>query len=871
MDEAKKFGTRLRELRTQVGMTLNELAGKCNIDFTYLNKIENGVLPPPGEKVILQLAEALNANKDELFFLAGIISPDIAEKLKDRKTLHRLRSRSNQKEAGDYGKKRFSISRLSIPVISTPTISLPLKNLYRLALPVFLVMAVAASLWYASPTRALEIDIQEPSSGTLGGTHTFTVSVTINQNDLVPIQSVNVEIYNVIDPTKKATLENLPLGDSSLQSHTIKEGSSSGSALVSASASSGWGSGYAYGTGYAYWTNAGYSFGTGYGYGYAGAATYITYTIKWTSPSSWPAGSYKIDAKVTASGPSLTETFTKTSSAFTLSTSGGGGGGGGGAPKVEVTVDDIEEMTTEDAADTLEGMDADDAADIIEELTTDMAADIIEEVTTDKAADIIEELSTAKAADIIEELSTAKAADIIEELSTAKAADIIEELSTAKAADIIEELSTAKAADIIEELSTQKAVDIIDEVTYKKAAAILEEVSVTKAATIMEQLSIDKLNEVVPEMSEASLIEILPGLTPEKLYSINQEVLFKKLINVPTEHLVSEEPPQPPAQLGAPVTIYSTPSGAKYLAVQTLAGEWVVVTATPSPLEQLLIKTNKALEDVGTTVGIAEQQPPEVLLMLPSDQIVRAYVTIDFENATPEDIALGHMSFYVEKEWLEENSVHKWAVALYRYDPELNQWITLPTKRVNEDDTYVYYTVTITHFSTFAISGSQTIPAQIFQVANLGISPAEAEVGDTVTVSADITNTSTSTEVYVATLWLNSTIEAGKDVQIKAGATESVLFTIEPAEGSYEVRVDRLLGSLSVGPIPELEKPTPEAEKPAPEKPAPAPEKPAPELEPLPLPEPVTPTNWWLIGGIIAAVIIIAAAAWILVTRRQSQ
>jgi PGF-pre-PGF domain-containing protein len=748
--------------------------------------------------------------------------------------LRELRTRSGmtlrelaRKLASDYRKKRFPVPRLSMHFSSIPIISLPLKNLYRLALPVFLVIAVAALLWYASPVQALEIDIQEPADGILGSTHTFTVTVTINQNDLVPIQSVNVEIYNVSDPTKKATLENLPLGDSSWLSHTIKEGSSSGSALVSASATSGWAGGYAYGSGYAYWINTGYSFGTGYGYGYGGTATYITYTIKWTSPSGWPAGSYKIDAKVTASGPSLTKTFTKTSSAFTLNTAGvfGVGGGAGAPEEAEVTADDIEEMTTEDAADTLEDMDADDAADIIEELTTDKAADIIEEVSTDKAADIIEEVSTDKAADIMEE------------------------------------------------------------VTSKKAAAILEEVSVTKAATIMEQLSTDKLNEIVAEMSEASLTEILPSLTPEKLYSINKEVLFEKLINVPTEQLVSEEPPQPPAELGAPLTIYSTPSGAQYLAVQTLAGEWVVIMATPSPVEQLMIKTNKALEDVSATVEIAEQQPADVLAALPSGQIVRAYITIDFENATPEDIALGHMSFYVEKEWLEQNSVHKWAVAAYRYDPELNQWITLPTKRVNEDDTYVYYTVIITRFSTFAISGSQTIPAPIFQVTSLEISPAEAEVGDTVTISADITNTSASADVYAATLWLNSTVEAGKDVQVGAGATETVSFTVSPAaEGSYEVRVDRLMGTLNVStpvptpepepePIPEPEpEPTPEPEPEPTPLPEPTPEPtPEPELEPTPLPEPVTPTNWWLIGGIIAAVIIIAAGAWIMVTRRKTE
>ena len=92
MEEAKKFGVRLRELRVEARLTQRELADKINVDFSYLSKIENGVLPPPSEKVILQRAEVLNADKDELMTLAGKIPADIAEILKNRETLQSLRS-----------------------------------------------------------------------------------------------------------------------------------------------------------------------------------------------------------------------------------------------------------------------------------------------------------------------------------------------------------------------------------------------------------------------------------------------------------------------------------------------------------------------------------------------------------------------------------------------------------------------------------------------------------------------------------------------------------------------------------------------------------------------------------------------------------
>lgn len=72
-------------------MTQRGLVERVKIDFSYLSKIESGVVPPPSEKVISQLAEALNANKDELIILAGKVPSDIVETLKNRETLQRFK------------------------------------------------------------------------------------------------------------------------------------------------------------------------------------------------------------------------------------------------------------------------------------------------------------------------------------------------------------------------------------------------------------------------------------------------------------------------------------------------------------------------------------------------------------------------------------------------------------------------------------------------------------------------------------------------------------------------------------------------------------------------------------------------------------
>jgi transcriptional regulator with XRE-family HTH domain len=68
-----QFGRRLRELRQAKKMTLRDLAAKVGVGFTYLSKIENHKLEEghsPSEKLIHKLAVELDADEQELLFLA---------------------------------------------------------------------------------------------------------------------------------------------------------------------------------------------------------------------------------------------------------------------------------------------------------------------------------------------------------------------------------------------------------------------------------------------------------------------------------------------------------------------------------------------------------------------------------------------------------------------------------------------------------------------------------------------------------------------------------------------------------------------------------------------------------------------------------
>ncbi len=82
-----RFGERLRELRKAKNLSQRALAEKIDIDFTYLSKIESEKLDfaqYPSEPLIRKLAEALDADVDELLLLAKKIPPDIRDRVIER-------------------------------------------------------------------------------------------------------------------------------------------------------------------------------------------------------------------------------------------------------------------------------------------------------------------------------------------------------------------------------------------------------------------------------------------------------------------------------------------------------------------------------------------------------------------------------------------------------------------------------------------------------------------------------------------------------------------------------------------------------------------------------------------------------------------
>jgi transcriptional regulator with XRE-family HTH domain len=81
---AKSFGQIIRELRIKNREydSLREFARKVGLSAAYLSRIENEKEPPPSEQIVEKLAEALGADKYELFSYAGKVPTEFLETFK---------------------------------------------------------------------------------------------------------------------------------------------------------------------------------------------------------------------------------------------------------------------------------------------------------------------------------------------------------------------------------------------------------------------------------------------------------------------------------------------------------------------------------------------------------------------------------------------------------------------------------------------------------------------------------------------------------------------------------------------------------------------------------------------------------------------
>ena len=87
-----RFGDRVRELRKLRGLTQQKLAGRLSVSLSYVSKVENerlNVGDYPSESFVLKLAEALDADEDELLLLTDRVPEAMRKRIRKRPDLFR--------------------------------------------------------------------------------------------------------------------------------------------------------------------------------------------------------------------------------------------------------------------------------------------------------------------------------------------------------------------------------------------------------------------------------------------------------------------------------------------------------------------------------------------------------------------------------------------------------------------------------------------------------------------------------------------------------------------------------------------------------------------------------------------------------------
>ena len=134
------------------------------------------------------------------------------------------------------------------------------------------------------------------------------------------------------------------------------------------------------------------------------------------------------------------------------------------------------------------------------------------------------------------------------------------------------------------------------------------------------------------------------------------------------------------------------------------------------------------------------------------------------------------------------------------WDEEAGEWVNLVS---TVDPITNTITAPVGHFTTFTVI-AYTRPAA-FAASALTISPAEVDIGETVTISVLVANTGDLTGSYEVTLKIDNVAVATEDVTIVGGASQKVTFTTsKDVAGTYTVNVDGLSGTFTVkvSPVP---------------------------------------------------------------------
>ena len=277
-------------------------------------------------------------------------------------------------------------------------------------------------------------------------------------------------------------------------------------------------------------------------------------------------------------------------------------------------------------------------------------------------------------------------------------------------------------------------------------------------------------------------------------------------------------------------------------------GAWRDV-GSPPPIDNILARFAANFPDGPYTDIVSVLDRLSEFRELPEGSIAYDVLSIQPQGFTSDDTPAAHVTMFIDKQWLTANQVHEWSMQFSRYDASTNAWVPTQSKRAREDETNVYFTVTVPGFSIWAIHGSKSPPPVRFVESDLHIDPATIEPGEEVTVSFEVTNQTEEPATYFANLWVSGQIARVEEYPVGPRDTIKVkLPIVVSAEGAHPIRVGSQISAqplLVENAAPPATVDTSESDR-----------------------TPLLP----ILGGLsIAGVILIGAVAVFLLTRRQQR
>lgn len=249
-------------------------------------------------------------------------------------------------------------------------------------------------------------------------------------------------------------------------------------------------------------------------------------------------------------------------------------------------------------------------------------------------------------------------------------------------------------------------------------------------------------------------------------------------------------------------------------------------------ISELKISVVRTVENAWVDIRELTERPADVPMAPPG--LTYRYLSIAKENIEDNDISSVTITFKVEKTWIDLQEIDENKIKLNRYSVENNEWVSLPTNKVGEDNTHVHYSATSPRLSIFAVTCESLTPAS-FEMSALEITPKLVSVGEAVTVHVTVTNKGDLEGVYAVSLKVNGAVVATENLALAGKESKPLSFTLsENVEGTYNVEVDGLTGTFVV--------------------------ESTPSTEPL--------IGLWMTGGIIAAAVIISVGVFYVKRRK---